>query len=201
MKRMTLMALLVAAAPLVAAESRELHFKTEMSGAGLPQAMTSETWIKGEKVRMEMETPIGPSTTVIKDKVVYSKTGSMAMKIPVDMQKNSGPRPTDWATAMDQFLKNGKKIGTETVDGEMCDKWHITKDQNGKEIDQTVWISPSLQFPRKTVTKSEKGELTMHNRDIEKKVSLDASKFEPEAGVNYMDMTEMMKNMQKQQPH
>jgi outer membrane lipoprotein-sorting protein len=197
MKR-TLLALLVAASPLMAAESRELHFKTDMTGAGMPQGLTSETWMKGEKIRMEMQTPIGPSVMVIKDKIVYSKTGGMAMKIPVDLQKGSQPRPTDWATAMDQFLKNGSKVGTEAVDGEMCDKWHITKDTTGKTIDQWVWISPSLQFPRKVVTKTDQGEMTMHNHDIEKKVSLDGSKFEPEPGVNYMDMTEMMKNLPKQ---
>lgn len=198
MKR-TILALLVASSPLLASDARELHFKTEMTGGGLPQAMTSETWVKGDKVRMEMQTPIGPSTTVIKDKVIYSKTGGMAMKIPVDMQKSAQPRPTDWATAMDQLLKGGTKVGTEAVDGETCDKWHITKDQSGQPIDEWVWISPSLQFPRKVVVKSDKGEMTMHNTEIEKKVTLEAAKFEPEPGVSYMDMTEMMKNMQKQQ--
>ncbi len=199
MKR-TILALLVASTPMLAADIRELHFKTDMTGAGLPQAMKSETWIKGEKVRVEMQTPIGPSTTVIKDKVVYSKTGGMAMKIPVDAQKHASPQPSDYAKSMDEYLKGGTKLGTEMVDGEMCDKWHITKDQNGQKIDQTVWVSPSLHFPRKVVVKSDRGDMTMHNYDISKSVSLDDSKFEPEPGVNYMDMTEMMKSMGQQHP-
>lgn len=195
MKR-TILALLIASSPLMAVDLRELHYKTDMTGAGMPQSITAETWIKGERIRMEMQTPVGPSVTVIKDKVVYSKTGGMAMKIPADMQKSAGPRPTDYATAIEEFLKGGQKVGTEAVDGETCDKWHVTKDQHGKAIDQTVWVSPSLKFPRKIVIKADKGEMTMRNYDIERKVSLDNSKFEPEPGVNYMDMTEMMKKMQ-----
>lgn len=198
MKR-TLLALLVAS-PLLAADVPEFHYRTEMSGASLPQAMKSETWIKGDKVRMEMETPVGPSTTIVKDKVVYSKMGAMAMKIPADLQKSAGPNPSDYAQRMEEYLKRGTKVGTEVVDGEKCDKYHLTRDQSGRKVEETVWISPSLQFPRKIVMKTkDQGEITMRNYDIVKKVTLANDKFEPEPGVNYMDMTEMMKSMQKQQ--
>jgi hypothetical protein len=44
--------------------------------------------------------------------------------------------------------------------------------------------------------KTSRGEVTMHNTDITTKVDLEAKMFEPEPGVTYMDMTEMMKRAQ-----
>ncbi|MEO6324908.1 MAG: hypothetical protein ABIT01_04515, partial [Thermoanaerobaculia bacterium] len=124
MKKTILAACLLSALPVLAQAGREFHYKTEMSGAGLPGNMTSETWIKGEKIRMITETPMGPSAMVIKDKTIYMKTGGMAMKMSVDQKQGAQPRPSDYAQALDQRLKGATKMGTEMIDGEMCDKWH-----------------------------------------------------------------------------
>jgi len=202
MRRLTLAALVLMAAPLAAESGREFHFKTEMTGAGLPSALLSETWVKGEHVRVETQTPMGPSSIVIKDKTMYTKMGGMAMKMSLDQQRKgmTPPRAADYAQALDEKLKGGTKVGTETVDGELCDKWVVKRTDEGRASEETIWISPSLHFPRKVVVKMDKGEMTMHNTDIKTKVDLDAKMFEPEDGVTYMDMSEMMKRSQGGQP-
>ena len=193
---------LLTALPLVAEMSREFHYKTEMTGGGIPGSITSESWIKGDRIRVLTKTPVGVSSMVVKDKTIYMKTGGMAMKMSVDQQKSTQPRPADYGQALEQQLKGATKIGTEMVDGEMCAKWHTVRAEDGTSVDQTMWISPSLQFPRKVVIKTggEDGEMTIHNTGIEKKVTLSDKDFEPEAGVEYMDMSEMMKRAQGTQP-
>ena len=195
-------ACLLAAFPLMAETSREFHYKTEMTGAGIPGPIVSESWIKGDRIKVLTQTPVGPSSMVIKDKIIYMKTGGMAMKMAVDQMKSTQPRPSDYSQALEQQLKGATKVGTEMVDGEKCDKWHAVRTENGKSVDQTLWVSPSLQFPRKVVVSSggKEGDLTMHNTDITKKVTLSDKDFEPEAGVQYMDMAEMMKRAQGGQP-
>lgn len=198
MKLNFIAAALIAASPLLATSGPEFHYKTEMTGGDLPSAMTSETWVKGDRIKMLTQTPVGPSSMVVKDKMIYMRTGGMAMKMAVDQQKSAQPRPSDYAQALEQRLKGAKKMGTEVIDGEKCDKWHAVHTENGKTSDETLWVSPTLQFPRKVVIKTDaKGkEMTMHNTDIERTVTLKDSDFEPESGVQYMDMSEMLKRAQ-----
>jgi outer membrane lipoprotein-sorting protein len=171
---------------------RHLHWKSVMTGMGIPEGLTSETWVKGEKVRTVMQTPMGESTVVVKDKVVYMRTGAMAMKMPVEQgQAGKGPmpKPQDYATRLEEILKGGTRVGTEVIDGEKCDKWVIRPE--GQKGEETLWISPSLKFPRQISVKTEAGEIIVKNQGIEKKVDLPDSAFEPDPKVNYQDMSGM----------
>jgi hypothetical protein len=173
------------------APPRQLHWKSEMTGKNVPPGLTSETWLKGERVRTVMQTPMGESVVVVKDKVVYMKTGSMAMKVPVDAQQQKGPmpRPTDYATKLEELLKGGKKVGTEEIDGEACDKWVIHPE--GAAGEETLWISPSLHFPRQIAVRTDAGEIVVKNKDIQTKVTLDEKLFDPDPTVTYQDMGAM----------
>jgi hypothetical protein len=153
------------------APPRQLHWKSEMTGKNVPPGLTSETWLK--------------------DKVVYMKTGSMAMKVPVDAQQQKGPmpRPTDYATKLEELLKGGKKVGTEEIDGEACDKWVIHPE--GAAGEETLWISPSLHFPRQIAVRTDAGEIVVKNKDIQTKVTLDEKLFDPDPTVTYQDMGAM----------
>jgi len=196
-RRSLMGALLLMSAGSLLAEApvppKQLHWKSEMSGTGVPPGLTSETWLKGDRVRTVMQTPMGESVVVVKDKVVYMKTGGMAMKMPAESQQQKGPmpRPTDYATRLEELLKGGKKVGTEEIDGEACDKWVVKPE--GVKGEETIWISPSLQFPRQIAVKTDAGEIIVKNTNIEKKVSLDDKMFEPEAGVTYQDMSGSMR--------
>lgn len=178
-----------------AATPREIHWKTDMSGGALPTAVTTETWVKGEKFRMVMESPVGKQTLIIKDRVVYVNAGVMAMKMSADQQRNAGPRASDYATGLDDLLKNGTKLGQETIDGELCDKWKVVREQDGTKVESTLWISPSLNFPRQVLAKTEQGDVLMKNREIETTVTLADALFEPEPGVKYQDMSELLKGL------
>jgi outer membrane lipoprotein-sorting protein len=173
------------------APPRQLHWKSEMTGKNVPPGLTSETWLKGEKVRTVMQTPMGESVVVVKDKVVYMKSAGMAMKMPVDAQQQKGPmpKPSDYATKLDQLLKGGKNVGKEEIDGESCDKWVIHPE--GTNGEETLWISPSLKFPRQISVKTDAGEIVVKNKDIQTKVALEDKMFDPDPNVTYQDMSGM----------
>src|SRR5689334_12906509 len=106
------------------APARQLHWRSEMTGTNVPAGLVSETWVKGDRVRTVMETPLGESVVVVKDRVAYMSNGAMARKMRLDERTGKGPMPapTDYATRLDELLKRGRKVGTEEVDGEVCDK-------------------------------------------------------------------------------
>jgi len=167
---------------------RQLHWKSEMTGKNVPPGLTSETWLKGERVRTVMQTPMGESVVVVKDKVVYMKSAGTAMKMPMDTQQQRGPmpKPTDYATRLDEILKGGKNVGKEEIDGEACDKWVVKPE--GTNGEETLWISPSLKFPRQISVKTDAGEIIVKNKDIQTKFTLDEKLFDPDPNVTYQDM-------------
>jgi outer membrane lipoprotein-sorting protein len=196
MKRLVFATVLAGTLSLTANAGREFHWKSTMTIPGVQLELASETWVKGDRVRMVTQTPMGPSVTVVKGRNVYINAGIIAMKTTVDTAPSS-TQPADFARNLDDLLKSGTKLGTETVDGEACEKWKTTRVDNGSSTELLLWLSPSLRFPRKVVVKDEtRGEITMHNTDIENKVSIDDRLFEPDPGVNYQEMGEAMKSIQ-----
>lgn len=194
MKNFVLAVVVVLSLPAAADAPRELHWKSTMTIPGMPFELVSETWVKGDKVRMVAQTPMGPAVTVVKGRSVYINTPAIAMKTSVDATQKS-TQPGDLARNLDDLLKNGTKLGTETVDGEACEKWKTTRVDNGSATEMLLWMSPSLKFPRKVVVKNEtQGEVTMRITDIEKKVTLDDKLFEPEPGVDYKEMSDVIRS-------
>lgn len=183
--------------PLAAAEPeprvRQVHWKTDLSGAQVPPGLSMETWVKGDRVRSVMNTPVGPSITIIKDGVVYMQAAGMAMKMPLETQQRLGQaRPSDYAANLDELLKDGKKLGKEMIDGESCDKWQVSRKSGNREIESILWISPSLKFPRQISAKIDRGDLLMKNHDVEFNNGLDDKLFEPDKNVGYRDLSAMM---------
>lgn len=78
-----------------------------------------------------------------------------------------------------------QKVGTETVNGRVCDKW-VGTDKQGKT--GTAWIDQRLNFPIKAVG-GDGG--TMDFTNI-KEGRPDASLFQPPAGYQKMDLGGMM---------
>jgi len=190
-----LLAVVVALPAAAATPNNEYHWKTEMTIPGAPFPVTSETWIRGNRVRMVTHTPMGPSVAVVKDGTVYIHAGPVAVKGPAQTGEN--PNPAVFAGDLSAILKGGTKLGTETVDGEACEKWHVTRTSEGKTTDLTLWVSPTLKFPRKVIVKDEEREITMHNTEIERKVALPDKDFEPDTNVTYRDMTEAAKELER----
>src|SRR5262249_1624253 len=93
-----LLVLALVSARLLAEPRSQVHFKREVAGSGLPGVMTGETWVKGNRVRTVMDTPMGSSISIVKDNVVYVTMAGMAVKMSVDAQrKQRGLSPADYA--------------------------------------------------------------------------------------------------------
>jgi outer membrane lipoprotein-sorting protein len=176
----------------------QLHWKSEMTVEKFGITIPSETWIKGNRVRVVAQTPVGESVTVIRDGVAWVKTPMLAMKAQVGSGNRAGGDPgVDIARDLDAFLAKGTKLGTETVDGEVCEMWRTTRTEQGKTLEMTLWISPSLKFPRQIRMQTEMGDALIRNRDVEKKVTLADSEFAPDPTVTYRDMADVMKKLQQ----
>lgn len=77
-----------------------------------------------------------------------------------------------------------KKVGTETVNGRVCDKWQSTSD-NGAT---TMWMDQKLHFPIKSLSSNGSG---MEFSNV-KEGKPDASLFQPPAGYRKFDMSGAM---------
>ena len=80
------------------------------------------------------------------------------------------------------------KVGTETVNGRVCDKWEFT---NKDGHHSTAWVDQKLHFPIKTV--GEDG--SRFELSNVQEGSQPASLFQPPAGFRKMDMGGMMGGM------
>lgn len=74
-----------------------------------------------------------------------------------------------------------KKVGTETVNGRVCDKWEMTEKKTGTA---TTWIDQKLHFPLKTVNADG---ATVEFSNI-KEGAPDASLFLVPAGYQKLDL-------------
>ena len=179
---------------LAADAPREFHWKSTMAIPGMPFNLESETWVKGNRVRVVTQTPMGPSVTVVKGRSVYINAGTIAVKTTMGAVPD-GSSPANLAQNLDDLLRNGTRLGSETVDGEACETWKTTRSDNGSSTEVLLWMSPTLRFPRKVVVKdTQRGDVTMHNTDIENKVTLGDKLFEPDPGVKYQEMGEAMRS-------
>jgi outer membrane lipoprotein-sorting protein len=176
----------------------QLHWKSDMTVESFGITIPSETWIKGDKVRVVAQTPVGESVTIIRDGMAWVKTPQLAMKTSVGSERGGGADPgLDIVRDLESFLSKGTKLGTETVDGEICDKWKTTRTEQGRTLEMTLWISPSLKFPRQIRMQTEMGDALIRNRDIEKKVALADSAFEPDPTVTYRELADVMRKLQQ----
>lgn len=86
-----------------------------------------------------------------------------------------------------------QKVGTETVNGRVCDKW-VGKDKQGRT--GTAWVDQKLMFPVKAIG-NDGDEFDLTNI---KEGKQDASLFQPPTGYQKMDMAGMMGGMGGRQP-
>ena len=174
------------------------HWKSKMQMAGGPQGdMTtdSEVWMKDKAMRMKM-TMMGMNMEVIKsgDFVYQWQEGQTnGMKMPANMRRRGGAQ-TDYVSKIDDVRTKGKKIGSETVGGHVCEIYQY----NESDLKQTYWLAHDLKnFPVKVVTETGSMKATTVNSDIELGVSVPDAMVTPPKDVQFQDMSEMMKGMQQ----
>jgi len=167
------------------------------------EKMTGKIYFSPPKNRMDMNTKQG-SMSMITDpttKTSYSimHDRKMYMEMHLNQLANQmGPmgHAPKAPASFDPSHPCGadatcKKVGTETVNGRVCDKWLFT-DKNGNT--STAWIDQRLFYPIRA--QSQSGE-TLELTNV-KEGAQPAALFQPPAGYRKMDLGSMMGG---QRPH
>ena len=151
--------------------------------------MTGKIYVKGTKMRMEMNTPGGPVVTIALPDVGKSlmlQTGSkMYMEMSIDAS-SSIPNMTET-----DFEKIADKnhLGSEKVNGYNCDKYEII--YHDKSMGKmTQWFSKKLNYPIKMVYQGQGGEMITEYKNIKEKGIKD-SLFQVPAGYQKIDIPGM----------
>jgi outer membrane lipoprotein-sorting protein len=185
----------LALAPMAQAQMPQ-PFSADMvmtPGRGQADSMTGKVYFSGQKFRMDMSAR-GHESTILSD--TANKVGYMIMpqqKMYMEMRQDGmmgrrGPDLKAYDASNPCANEDGatcKKVGTEMVNGRMCDKWEVTK---GAEVTRTLWIDKSSHIPIKTALRDG---TVVEFKNI-KEGPQPASLFEIPAGYQKMDMGGMM---------
>lgn len=172
------------------------------------RGMKGKMYMGGGKMRMDMTTEGGKmsmitdpakkvSYMVMHDRQMYMEMSTMmegrgmgpmgrGPKMP-DVKQMSGENPCASETGV-----TCKKVGSEMMNGRMCDKWEFTS--ANKSEAGTTWIDQKTHMPIKTV----KADGTVMEFTNFQEGPQDASLFVPPAGYQKFDMGQMMRGRQNQ---
>lgn len=185
--------LLIALAGLPLLAQVPSPFSSDMKFAS-PKGMsgTGRLYFAGQKVRMEMNAQ-GHDSIMISDRSL--KIAYLVMpqqKMYMEMSTDRPQHGPNWqaydAASPCKTLSDTtcEKIGTEVVDGRMCNKWKF----NSSSSSHTVWIDQKNGIPIRSLMSDG---TTMELTNI-KEGPQSASLFEVPAGYQKMDMGNMMRN-------
>ncbi|MFH1079863.1 MAG: DUF4412 domain-containing protein [Pseudomonadota bacterium] len=154
---LTLMAALLFSTQAVAAG---VQFSADMIQKAGGKTNKMRYYQGDQKLRMEMKGEDGQAAASIID----LKTRRMLQLIPEEkmyMELPMGGDVATWAAnekPQDEYY-DMKLVGTETVNGYVCDKYNLIPKKQGLEK-ATTWISKKLGYPIKTVSTNHSMELT-----------------------------------------
>ena len=141
------------------------EFSAEMIQKMAGQTMTGKIYVKGTKMRIEMNTPGGPVVTIALPDVGKSlmlQTGSkMYMEMSIDAS-SSIPNMTETDC---EKIADKNHLGSEKVNGYDCDKYEIVyHDSSMGKL--TQWFSKRLNYPIKMIYKGPQGEVITEYKKI-----------------------------------
>ncbi len=178
--------------------SADATFSGTAHGSREATEMQGKMYFDRNHMRMEMEAgPRGGMVMIsnFQTKVVDMLMPSQQMYFEHRMDENSNMRRPGAPPSIKPFADPSnpcandegatcKNLGTETVNGRVCDHWQITS-KDGKVTN--AWVDKKIHFPIKSVTPDGTWELS----NI-KEGEPDASLFQIPAGYHKMDMGSMM---------
>jgi hypothetical protein len=169
--------------------------KTVMEGASSGDVTAeSEIWMKNEKMRVKMQSRGMVNNMVMADDAIYQWVEGQSTGMKMAKSPESGKATPDYVK-MD-IRANGKKTGTETIDGHPCDIYVMETNQGGQKAKHTAWLAKDRSgFPAKWVVETANSKTTTTNRDIEVPGNVTDAMIAPPKDVRFQDMSEMMKNM------
>ncbi len=146
-----------------------------------------KVYIKGNKMRMEMDTPAGKSINLMD-----IGTGLMQMLQPEQKMYFEMETPEAGVVKTDEALDkiaDKKHVGTEKVNGYKCDKYEIIyHDRSLGKMSQ--WFSKKLNYPIKIIYNGPQGEMVVEYKNI-KQGKVDSSLFEIPPGYEKMKIPGM----------
>jgi len=146
-----------------------------------------KVYIKGNKMRMEMETPAGKSINLMDIGTGLMQMLQPEQKMYFEMQSpEAGVVKTD--EALDK-IADKKHVGTEKVNGYKCDKYEIIyHDRSLGKMSQ--WFSKKLNYPIKIIHNGPQGEMVVEYKNI-KQGKVDSFLFEIPPGYEKMKIPGM----------
>jgi hypothetical protein len=202
MSRNSLAAMLLAgiAIPAQAQSFPSAHWKasTVIEGGGRGDVTAeSEMWTKDEKTRIQSQVRGMTSHMIVVGDTIYQwiEGQPSGMKMP----KGATPSSSSPDYMKMDIRTRGKKIGTETIDGHVCDIYQMETNDQGRKAKYTGWLMRDKSwFPAKWVIESGKTKTTSLMRDVEIPANVPESMMTPPANVRFQDMAQMMKDMPRQ---
>ena len=169
------------------------EFSAEMIQKASGKTMTGNICIKGKKMRMEMNTPGARMVHIFLPDENRALMLYPDQKMYMEMNTKDTSRR---ASMMDEKLEDKatkKYLGTETVNGYLCDKYEFTFHDTsmGKT---TQWFSKKLSYPVKMVHQGEQGETVTEYKNI-KEGGVSDSVFQLPSGYKKMQMPGMGSGM------
>ncbi len=189
----------------IAVAQMPLQFSADMvmtpGGKHGGEPMTGKYYFGGNKIRMEMNAAGQQVISIIDvdrnvmDQLMPQQKMYMEMdmnKMPMGKQRMPDVKQYDASNpcAADKDV-TCNKLGSEMVNGRMCDKWEFTPKAGTQGVARTVWIDKSSHIPIKTLMAD--GTL-IEFRNL-KEGPQAASLFQIPAGYQKMDMSNMMRGM------
>jgi outer membrane lipoprotein-sorting protein len=185
-----LLVLLIASASLAAQTLPQFSADMTMTGPHLNEPMKGKMYFGGTKFRMDMSAQ-GRQSVMITDlpgKVTYMLMPQqrMYMEMRADaIRQQRGPEFKVYDPAnpcANQPDTTCQKVGTEMVNGRLCDKWQFTS-KSGRDENRTVYIDQKTKIPIKTVRGDSVFELTNIKEGAQP-----ADLFQVPAGYRKMDL-------------
>ena len=148
------------------------------------QGMTGKVFVKGQKIRQEMDQDGEKMITILRPDRKLSWVIMPDEKVYMEMKmKESAEDPT---LAEKADPAKVKRLGKETVNGFACDKIQVTE----KDTVITQWLSTELGWPIRGEVKSPEGVSTHEYQNIRKGGVSDAL-FEIPSGFQKMTVPGM----------
>ncbi|WP_170291654.1 LolA family protein [Heliobacterium mobile] len=179
-----------------AKDIKTISYTMVMTGDGKELAK-SKMWMKGQKVKMEMSDGAMKGTFYVDSakKVAYTYIPEQNTAMKMDMaqfENKKSKTPLDYGEQLEADETKYSVIGDEDLRGEPC-KVVEAKD---KDAVSKLWISKKLGMPIRVESKNNGTLNTIDFIDFET-ADIPDSQFELPAGVQIVDMNDLMKGMPK----
>ncbi|WAC08112.1 MAG: DUF4412 domain-containing protein [Thermodesulfobacteriota bacterium] len=154
---------------LSALSSWAAEFSADMIQKMQGQTQTGKVFIKGKKMRMEMNTPGNTGNKMVhimlpeENKTIIIMTEE---KTYMEMKATNNPGSPPSSNKEDlEKVATFKQLGTETINGYLCDRYQVIfHDKNQGTM--TQWYSKKLNFPIKMVSQGPQGEIVTEYQNI-----------------------------------